>query len=161
MTIMRKFVFIAAMAVLAAGCSSSEKDDVAATAVPASPPAQAQSGATDTPSADGGDYVPTAQDAYSAGMSIIMARDVCKLSSEDLLKFGEYGKRVVNDDPDRKAIYVMAARETAKLNREAMAQGKQEELKASACPRVRRMLAAIDKSGITAPKSDAVDSGRK
>lgn len=148
---MRKLIATAALAALLAGCGSSDNHNDTGTAelttasIPTTP--------VDKPTA----YVPTAEEAMNAGMTLIAARDVCKLPAEDLAKISVYSEWVVKNDAQRKAIYVAAAKEAAKMYEDINKQGKQEAYKAQACPRVQRVLAAIDASmkPYATPKVDA------
>jgi len=89
-------------------------------------------------------HEPTAEDALNAGLAMIAARDVCKLPAADLARFRTYGEWAVQGDAQRKAIYVMAAKEAAKAHQAVIEQGRQESYKASTCPRVMRILALME-----------------
>ena len=135
---MRNIVVLAALAAASAGCGSPE-DRRMALAEPPPLPEAATAGdlaaAADQPRTD---------DVLDAGMLMVAARDVCGLPAPALASFAAYSAWVVKGDPQRKAIFVMAAREAAQQHAAVIAEGRQEAYRRETCERVRRVLATLE-----------------
>ncbi|MGO4701956.1 hypothetical protein [Dyella sp. 2RAB6] len=146
---MRSIMVLAVLAALLSGCRSSEDSHTALADAPPMPdiPAAPSGGETAVSAAD----QPDAEDALDAGMDMVAARDVCKLPAAELAKFAAYSEWVVQGDPQRKAIFITAAKEATKLHESMLSQGRQEAYRKQTCARLRRVLATIEQGIRTYP----------
>lgn len=147
---MRSIMVLAALAAASSGCGSPE-DRRVALAEPPPMPAVAAAAPGDTAAAPAAADQPGTDDVLDAGMLMATARDVCRLPAPALARFAEYSAWVVKGDPQRKALFVVAAQEVAKEHAAVIAEGRQEAYRREACERVRRVLATIEQ-GMGTPR---------
>lgn len=153
---MHRAIVPIAFAAMLGGCGKAEETDPGVAA--ASPPPEAivatpneKATAPDRPGA----YEPTAEDALNAGLTMMAARDVCRLPAEQLAKFAAYSEWIVNRDPRRKAIFIAAANEARRLHQAIIRQGRQEAYRRETCPQVRRILSSIEQGIRSYPMAKA------
>jgi len=158
---MRKYIAMAAIAALLAGCN--QKEESALTDIPAMPapaasvaepvndaPASASTTAAESPSVALRKQLGP-KHAFNAGVNTMMARDVCKLPAGDIAKFTAYSKWLVMDDQSLRKAYLLGAQKTAELYT-AMAKKKElAKLESEVCPDVKKMLAVISRGIKAAP----------
>jgi|GEM_PF-1621275 hypothetical protein len=149
---MRNIMVLAVLATACSGCRSPDDHGIALAEVPPMPEVaaatlgdMAEAAAADQPSAD---------DVFDAGMVMVAARDVCRLPAVELAKFAAYSEWVVKNDPQRKALFLMAGQAAAKQHEAVIAQGQQEAYRRSTCDRVRRVLATIEREIGSHPAAD-------
>lgn len=155
---MSKYFALIALAAVLAGCG--KKDESALSDVPAMPAAAAAVATTvkGAPAPASTAPVPapvspaeaarkglSTKHAFSAGVNIMMARDVCKLPAGDIEKFSAYGKWLVADDQEMKKAYLLGAQKTADLYRTVAQKKELPKLQKKVCPGVNDMLAVISR----------------